>query len=89
MIEYDARAWLRLSFKLRGSVLPRLLPRVLVVALIGGGAYGLLLTTGFYVPALVHTLLGIALGLLLVFRTNTSYDRFWEGRRLLGQYTNR
>lgn len=34
-------------------------------------------------PALTltgHTLLGSALGLLLVFRTNTAYSRFWEGR---------
>jgi hypothetical protein len=31
-----------------------------------------------------HLLLGNALGLLLVFRTNTAYDRFWEGRRLWG-----
>jgi putative membrane protein len=29
----------------------------------------------------VHTLVGAALALLLVFRTNSSYDRFWEGRR--------
>lgn len=35
-------------------------------------------------PASVHSILGTALGLLLVFRTNTSYDRFWEGRKLWG-----
>src|SRR4249920_815892 len=35
-------------------------------------------------PSNVHTLVGVALGLLLVFRTNASYDRFWEGRRLIG-----
>lgn len=29
-----------------------------------------------------HSLLGSALGLLLVFRTNTAYNRFWEGRRI-------
>ena len=28
-----------------------------------------------------HTLLGSALGLLLVFRTNAAYDRFWEARK--------
>jgi len=33
-------------------------------------------------PSTVHTLVGVALGLLLVFRTNASYERFWEGRRL-------
>jgi putative membrane protein len=36
----------------------------------------------------VHTLLGTALGLLLVFRTNSSYARFWEGRKLWGSITN-
>ena len=40
------------------------------------------LTAGF--NAQHHLLLGNALGLLLVFRTNTAYDRFWEGRRLWG-----
>ncbi|KAJ3218604.1 hypothetical protein HDU67_004908 [Dinochytrium kinnereticum] len=33
---------------------------------------------------LLITVLGIVMGLLLVFRTNTSYDRYWEGRRLWG-----
>jgi putative membrane protein len=28
------------------------------------------------------TVLSLVVGLLLVFRTNTSYDRYWEGRRL-------
>ena len=30
----------------------------------------------------------IVLGLLLVFRTNTAYERFWEGRKLWGQLVN-
>ena len=29
-------------------------------------------------------IVGGALGLLLVFRTNTAYDRYWEGRKLFG-----
>jgi putative membrane protein len=36
------------------------------------------------VSSLAHSTIGVAFGLLLVFRTNTSYDRFWEGRRLWG-----
>jgi ion channel-forming bestrophin family protein len=31
---------------------------------------------------------GIVLGLLLVFRTNSAYERWWEGRKLWGQLTN-
>src|SRR5258706_5733424 len=36
----------------------------------------------------VHSLLGIVLGLFLVFRTNSAYDRWWEGRRLWGGFVN-
>ncbi|KAJ3114045.1 hypothetical protein HK100_001811 [Physocladia obscura] len=34
---------------------------------------------------LLVTLLGVVMGLLLVFRTNTAYDRFYEGRKMWGQ----
>lgn len=36
----------------------------------------------------MHSLLGIVLGLFLVFRTNSSYDRWWEGRKLWGSFVN-
>jgi putative membrane protein len=39
----------------------------------------------FCLPSFLHSILGSALSLLLVFRTNSSYDRFWEGRKLWGQ----
>jgi putative membrane protein len=39
-------------------------------------------------PDRVHALIGLALGLLLVFRTNSSYDRFWEARRRWGDIIN-
>ncbi|HMV80642.1 MAG TPA: bestrophin family ion channel [Leptospiraceae bacterium] len=36
----------------------------------------------------LHSLLGLAISLLLVFRTNTAYERWWEGRRLWGTLLN-
>jgi putative membrane protein len=36
----------------------------------------------------VFSLLGIVLSILLVFRTNTAYDRWWEGRKLWGGLVN-
>jgi putative membrane protein len=39
-------------------------------------------------PTTIHMLIGTALGMLLVFRTNSSYDRFWEGRRMWGNIIN-
>lgn len=37
---------------------------------------------------ILHTVLGFVISLLLVFRTNTAYDRWWEGRKLWGALTN-
>jgi putative membrane protein len=36
-----------------------------------------------------HTLLGSALGLLLVFRTNAGYNRMWEGRKIWENVVNK
>lgn len=36
----------------------------------------------------MHTLLSFVLSMLLVFRTNTAYDRWWEGRKLWGALVN-
>ena len=37
---------------------------------------------------LMHGLLGFAISMLLVFLTNTAYDRWWEGRKLWGAIVN-
>src|SRR6516225_7702663 len=36
----------------------------------------------------IHTLLSFVISMLLVFRTNTAYDRWWEGRKLWGSLVN-
>lgn len=89
MIDYEARDWYGIVFKLKGSVLPRLTLRIVAAAAVGAGAAWLYVERGAKVPTVAHTLIGVALGLLLVFRTNASYDRYWEGRRLLGAIVNR
>lgn len=35
-----------------------------------------------------HSILGVILGLFLVLRTNTAYDRWWEGRKIWGKLVN-
>lgn len=37
---------------------------------------------------LMHSLLSFVISMLLVFRTNTAYDRWWEGRKLWGSLVN-
>ena len=89
MIQYDPKRWPSVVFRLHGSVLPHLLPRVLSVAAVGVGAWQLHALTGFKLAPVAHTMVGVALGLLLVFRTNASFDRWWEGRKLVGSMVNR
>jgi putative membrane protein len=90
MIDYDPHRWSHHLFDIRGSLVRQILPRtglcmaasVIWVVLIRN--YGL----GLAIPATLHSLIGPALALLLVFRTNASYDRFWEGRKLWGNMVN-
>lgn len=89
MIHYDPHKWLDHFFDIRGSLVREIIGRVLLC--VGWSA----LVVWFHrtihpvgIPSLLHTLVGVALGLLLVFRTNSSYDRFWEGRRLWGGIVN-
>jgi putative membrane protein len=46
--------------------------------------------TGYSIamPALPMSVVGAALGIFVSFRTNSAYDRWWEGRRLWGQLVN-
>lgn len=46
------------------------------------------LHVAFKPPSTLYTLLGTVLGLLLVFRTNTAYDRWWQGRILISSLSN-
>ena len=89
MIDYDAKSWFGVVIRVRGSVAPRVVPRMLIAAGLGFAASYLYENHKFHTPAVAHTMIGVALGLLLVFRTNASFDRWWEGRKLLGGMVNR
>ena len=95
MIEYDPKRWTSHLLDLRGSMFHAIIGRVLacvgwstVVLLVHQWLVHTLRWDHDSIPSTVHSLVGVALGLLLVFRTNTSYDRFWEGRKLWGSIVN-
>lgn len=81
--------WFKLLFRVRGSVIPAVMPRVLLCAVFSMSIL-LLHNRGWSLssPILGTLVPSIVLGLLLVFRTNTSYERFWEGRKLWGTVVN-
>ncbi len=75
-------------FSVKGTVLPRIWPHVLLVALV---AVGVTATTGFW-PGLLpeislapFSLIGLVLSIFLGFRNNACYERWWEGRKQWGQ----
>lgn len=89
MIQYDPHRWVDHFFDLKGSLLREIVGRVfLCTAWATGVVWFHLRVHPVGIPSTVHSLVGVALGLLLVFRTNASYDRFWEGRKLWGGIVN-
>ncbi|MCC3405980.1 MAG: hypothetical protein JGK17_10385 [Microcoleus sp. PH2017_10_PVI_O_A] len=81
----EKRPWFKVAFQFQGSIIFLILPRVMLCA-----GFGLLISMLYFfnlpvsLPILSTIVPSIVLGLLLVFRTNTAYDRFWEGRRCWG-----
>ncbi|KFI08465.1 bestrophin family protein [Massilia sp. BSC265] len=88
MIIRDRPSGLRLFLVLRGSVLPRILPTLLVnvaIAIMVTWTHGVLGGLKITVTPIPFTLIGLPLAIFLGFRNNSAYDRFWEGRKLWGE----
>ncbi|MDM9384775.1 bestrophin family ion channel [Chlorogloeopsis sp. ULAP01] len=88
-MKFDKHNWLQLALQLQGSVLPAVLPRIFLCS---GFAfcislnhyYGFDLSEQIFSSVTTNVAYNLVLGLLLVFRTNTAYDRYWEGRKIWG-----
>jgi putative membrane protein len=96
MINYNPKEWFTFIFRLSSAdTFRRLMPLMLAVSVYSGLiAYVELnylnLSESQYIRnvGLMHSVLGFVISLLLVFRTNTAYDRWWEGRKIWGGLTN-
>ena len=94
MFKYKTKIWFRNIFKFtKGDTLRVLLPEIIILSVF---TFCLTFVELRYLEALhlfkdaiaVYSLVGFVLSLLLVFRTNTAYDRWWEGRIKWGELTN-
>ncbi len=95
MIEYQSGQWWRTTCAFYGTVLPNVLGRVGLLTL-----FSLLLCiVDDYVleryaaplpslDQLGHSVLGVAMSMLIVFRTNSSNNRYWDGRAFWGALVN-
>lgn len=94
MIKYNPKSWFALIFALDKSDTMRILWKEMVY--IGLLAVAIAYVEINYFPDvkamanlnIVYSLVGFVISLLLVFRTNTAYDRWWEGRKKWGELIN-
>lgn len=75
-----------LSGVLRGIILELLFITTVASVVVGLSAAGI---ANLAIPALPLTLTAPALGLLITFRTNQAYDRWWEARKIWGAVINK
>ena len=96
MRAYNTKNFLKILVSLhKTDTLKILFPTILLVGIYCYGVYYLEVEylhlnskSSISNIGMIHSLLGFVLSLLLVFRTNTAYDRWWEGRKLWGKLVN-
>jgi putative membrane protein len=96
MISYNPKEWFTFIFRFhKADTVRQLFPLIIGICIYSGIIAWLELeywnlSDKNYVRNIpvMHSLLGFAISMLLVFRTNTAYDRWWEGRKLWGSLVN-
>jgi ion channel-forming bestrophin family protein len=96
MIQYDPKEWITFIFRFHKSdTFRKLLPMMVFIGIYSGIiAYLELeywkLSDDSHLKniTIMHGMLGFVISLLLAYRTNTAYDRWWEGRKLWGSLVN-
>lgn len=96
MVSYNTKDWFTFIFRFhKADTFRKLLPIMFGIGFYSG-TVGYLevqywqLSDSSYIKniTIMHGMLGFVISLLLVFRTNTAYDRWWEGRKLWGSLVN-
>src|SRR5690606_10830359 len=96
MIKNDPKEWSGFIFRFHKSDTIRTLFPLLIlmslyslaIAYIEINYFQLSEKTHIQNITVTHSLLGFVISMLLVFRTNTAYDRWWEGRKQWGALVN-
>ena len=96
MVQYNPKDWLTFIFRFHESdTFRQLIPMMILIGCYSAGIAYLeieywQLSQQSHVKniPLLHTTVGFVLSLLLAYRTNTAYERWWEGRKLWGALVN-
>jgi putative membrane protein len=96
MIQYNPKDWITFIFRFHKSdTFRKLIPMMIFIGFYSGGVayleleyWNLSENSRVKNLTIMHTTVGFVLSLLLAYRTNTAYDRWWEGRKLWGGLVN-
>ncbi|MBP9793829.1 MAG: hypothetical protein KBC56_07520 [Flavobacterium sp.] len=96
MISYNPKDWFSFIFRFhKADTFRQLLPIIICIGIYTGIIAFLeieyfKLSENHHLKniTIMHSMLGFVISLLLVFRTNTAYDRWWEGRKQWGSLVN-
>ncbi|MBN9285521.1 MULTISPECIES: bestrophin family ion channel [unclassified Flavobacterium] len=96
MVAYNPKDWITFIFRFhKADTFRQLIPMMITIGVYSAGI-GYLemeywkLSEQSHVKniTIMHGMLGFVISLLLAYRTNTAYDRWWEGRKLWGGLVN-
>jgi putative membrane protein len=90
MISYNPKSW-SLLLIVKGAIIRKLLPGIFIIASISIVLCYLHMKQHINFLEMSNSLpgyMGAALGILLVFRNNTAYDKWWEARKEVGSLVN-
>ncbi len=96
MVSYNTKDWFTFIFRFHKADTFRTLFPIMIAIGAYSGIIGYMeveywkLSEESYIKniTIMHGMLGFVISLLLVFRTNTAYDRWWEGRKQWGSLVN-
>lgn len=82
-------SFLKSALAINGSVTPKVLKPVLIATLYASFISVMsLFFHSFSIPVSPFEYAGLVMGLILVFRVNAGYDRWWEARKIWGNVVN-
>ncbi|WP_164015728.1 bestrophin family protein [Pyxidicoccus trucidator] len=96
MIDYNPKDWFTFIFRFhKADTVRKLFPMIVAICVYSGlvawlesEVWELADDSRVKNISVLHSLLGFVISLLLAFRSNSAYDRWWEGRKLWGSLVN-
>jgi putative membrane protein len=96
MTSYNPKDWFDFIFNVsKADTFRKLIPMMIIIGIYSGSITYLEIEY-WQLPddspvkniSVMHSMLGFVISLLLAYRTNTAYDRWWEGRKIWGGLVN-